>query len=135
MKIVSDTNMLISGIFWDGNESEIIKRCIVGELTNFVSPDTLIELERVLSYNKFGLTPDEIEDQMKNVLSYSSVVNPKIHVSVVERDTSDNIFLECALTAGADFIISGDVHLLEIQEYGGIKILNASTFLRSYCRE
>lgn len=135
MKIVSDTNVIISGIFWDGNESEIIKRCIVGELTNFVSLDTLIELERVLRYPKFDLTPEEIEDQMKNVLSFSSVVNPKIHVSVVERDPSDNIFLDCALTAGADFIVSGDEHLLEIREYEGIKILNAPTFLKTYCSE
>jgi len=133
MKIVSDTNIIISGIFWDGNESEIIKRCIVGELTNYVSPVTLIELERVLGYPKFGLTPEEIEDQMKNVLSFSSVVDPKIHVSVVERDPSDDIFLDCALAAGADFIISGDDHLLEMQEYEGIMILNASTFLKSYC--
>jgi len=135
MKIVSDTNIIISGIFWDGNESEIIKRCVVGELTNFVSPDTLIELERVLSYPKFDLTPKEIEDQMKNVLSFSSVVNPKIHVSVVEKDPSDNIFLDCALAAGADFIISGDEHLLEIREYEGIEILNALTFIKTYCSE
>jgi len=57
------------------------------------------------------LTPEETQDQMKNVLSYSSVVNPKIHVLVVEKDPSDNIFLDCALAAGADFIISSDRRL------------------------
>ena len=120
MIVVLDTNILISGIFWDGNESELMKRCKVKEVINYVSPDTLIELERVLGYPKFGLTPEEIVDQMKNVLSFSLVVNPKIHVSVVERDPSDNIFLDCALAAGADFIISGNDHRLEIQEYEGI---------------
>lgn len=133
MKVVLDTNILISGIFWDGNESELMKQCKVKEIINFASPETLNELERVLGYPKFGLTPGEIEDQMKNVLSFSSVVNPKIHVSIVEREPSDNIFLNCALAAGADFIISGNDHLLEIQEYNGIVILNASSFLKTYC--
>ena len=133
MIVVLDTNILISGIFWNGNESELMKRCKVKEFINYVSPDTLIELERVLAYPKFGLTPEEIEYQIKNVLSFSLVVKPEIHVSVVERDPSDNIFLDCALAAGADFIISGNDHLLEIQEYEGIEILNASSFLKTYC--
>ena len=132
-KVVLDTNVIISGIVWDGNESEIIKRCLLGELINFVSPDTLIELERVLGYPKFELTPKEIENQMKNILSFSSVVNPKFHVSVVDRDPSDNIFFDCALASDADFIISGNDHLLEIRKYKGIEILNASAFLRIYC--
>lgn len=130
MIIVLDTNIIISGIFWDGNEAIIIKKCKSGKLRNFVTPYTLMELERVLGYPKFQLEPKEIETQINNVLSFSSVVNPDFHVMIVEEDPTDNIFLDCALTADADYIISGDRHLLDIKDFEGINIVNASTFLK-----
>ena len=53
-----------------------------------------------------------------------------MRVNVIKRDLSDNKFLEAALEAKADFIITGDHHLLELREFRGVKILSPSDFLK-----
>ena len=58
------------------------------------------------------------------------VVEPQVRLEVVERNATDNKFLECALAGEADFIVSGDRHLLSLQEYEGIRILKISQFVR-----
>ena len=132
MKIVIDTNGLISGIFWEGNESKILKACKIGNLTNYISPDTIKEFERVLSYKKFKFTLAEIRSALETVLSFSIVVIPHIKLDVIKDDPLDDIFLECALTANVEYIISGDKHLLDLGEYKGIMIMNGARFLREY---
>jgi len=57
-----------------------------------------------------------------------------MRVNVIERDPSDNKFLEAALEAKADFIITGDHHLLELREFRGVKILSPSEFLKLWKR-
>ncbi|MCG2722043.1 MAG: putative toxin-antitoxin system toxin component, PIN family, partial [Thermodesulfovibrionales bacterium] len=52
-----------------------------------------------------------------------------LHIEAVPEDPEDNKFIECALTCKADYIVSGDRHLLNLKEYAGIKILKASEFL------
>jgi putative PIN family toxin of toxin-antitoxin system len=58
------------------------------------------------------------------------------HISIIEYDPDDNKFIECALKCRANFIISGDKHLLNFKEYKNIKILAATDFLKfiGYCR-
>ena len=77
MKIVADTNVLISGIFWEGNESKILKACKIGDITNYISPDSIKEFARVLSYDKFKFTTSEIKSALETVLAFSIVVIPQ----------------------------------------------------------
>ena len=84
---------------------------------------------RVLGYEKFGLSPQEIIPFLRNLRNHAIHVETKSEVHVVTADPTDNIFLECALDGGADFLISGDRHLLDIKVYKGIKIVRASEFL------
>lgn len=62
MRIVLDTNVLVSGIFWTGNEAKVIERCKKGKYTNIASPYTLGEFEKVISKERFALTREEIEN-------------------------------------------------------------------------
>ena len=73
MKLVLDTNVLISGIFWEGNESKILKACKTEDLTNYISPEILDELQKVLFYSKFKLTLEEIEIAIETVISLSNI--------------------------------------------------------------
>jgi putative PIN family toxin of toxin-antitoxin system len=132
MKIVLDTNVLISGIFWEGNESNILKACKIGDLTNYISPEILDELQKVLFYSKFKLTLEEIETAFETVISISNIVKPIIEIDVIKEDPADNIFIECALTAGAQYIISGDKHLLKSKKYEGITIINSRTLISKH---
>lgn len=129
MKIIPDTNVLISATFWDGNESEIIRRAEAGEIQIFISPDILDEFEDVLLWDKFELKIEEmnktVEEVIGKLMSIAIMVKPKKAVNVVRHDPDDNKILECAIEAEADYIISGDRHLLDLKEFKHIKIIRA----------
>lgn len=130
MRVVSDTNILISGTFWDGNESDLLKLFKIGELTNLISPYLIIEFENVLSRKKFGLARTEIDSLLAEILTMSIIVDPNIRVDAITADPDDNRVLECAIAGNAQYVISGDRHLLALGSYKGIIILNASEFLK-----
>ncbi|MCK4266018.1 MAG: putative toxin-antitoxin system toxin component, PIN family [Thermoplasmata archaeon] len=130
MRVVADTNVLISGIFWDGNESDVLKRFKTKEIMNLISPDIVEEFEGVLSRRKFELTEEEIDSAIGEVLSFSKVIRPKIELNVIKQDPSDNRILECAIYGKADYIISGDKHLLDLKEFKGISTVTAMELLK-----
>jgi hypothetical protein len=132
MKVVLDTNVLISGIYWEGNESKILEACKIQNLKNYISPETIKEFKKVLFYDKFKLTTSEIESAMETVLSFSTVITPKRKLNVIKIDPVDNIFLEVALSSQAECIISGDKHLLKLGSYKGIKIMNSKDFIKNH---
>ena len=130
MRVVADTNVLISGIFWDGNESDVLKRFKTEDIMNLISPDIVEEFEGVLSRRKFELTEEEIDSAIGEVLSFSKVIRPKIELNVIKQDPSDNRILECAIYGKADYIVSGDKHLLDLKEFKGISIVTAMELLK-----
>ena len=132
MRIVVDTNVLVSGIFWNGNESTILKACKTRDLINYISPDIINEFERVLHYEKFRLTTSEINSALETMLVFSTVVVPQIKLDVIRDDPADNIVLECGLTANAECIISGDNHLLRLGKYKKMKIMSAKRFIDAF---
>jgi putative PIN family toxin of toxin-antitoxin system len=125
--VVFDTNVLVSAVGWRGPEHEIYQRCRAGELRLVISPELLAELERVLRYPRLGFAEEEIEAFISDLLEHAMTVSPSQAVEVVEEDPDDDRVLECALAAGARWIVSGDRHLLGLREYEGIKIVNAAT--------
>ena len=99
----------------------------------FVSLDILQEIYRVLEYEKIlrilkrsRMQPSSI---MVTIVSLSSLVDVKARVQVIEEDPSDNRIIACAKEAGAQFVVSGDRHLLQLGGYENIRILTASSFL------
>ncbi len=112
MKIVSDTNVIVSAIFCEGNESEIIELIEEGKLKLITSVPILNELRKVLSYEKFGLDEEEINNLVEYILFLAETISPKQDLDIIKEDASDNKFLECAKEAEADYIVSGDQHLL-----------------------
>ena len=130
MKVVADTNIIISGLLWNGNESDILKLIKLGELTNFISPEIIMELENVLSRKKFQLTKNEINSAIGEILSMSKIILPKEKINALKDDPDDNRILECAMEGKADCIISGDRHLLDMEEYREIPIMPARDLLK-----
>jgi putative PIN family toxin of toxin-antitoxin system len=128
-KVVLDTNVTISALFWEGNPRKIYDLVRKGKLIMLLSDDMEKEFIRVLGYEKFGLSPQEVFPFLRNLRTHARHVKTKSKISAVVNDPTDNIFLECALDGGADFIISGDRHLFEIKVYKGIEIVRAGDFL------
>jgi putative PIN family toxin of toxin-antitoxin system len=131
IKVVLDTNVFISALFWKSAPYQIFKKILEGKILNFVSPQILKEIkERLLE--KFKLPPERVKEFLEIIVFNSQVVYPKRKLKIVKKDPTDNKILECALEAQASFIVSGDKHLLEIKEYKGIKIIPPKEFLSQF---
>jgi len=128
-KVVIDTNIFISGFGWDAKPAEILKLLKQRRIINYISIAILNELKRVVSYQKLKFS-DLLQNRiLEFVFFYSEIVEPTQHISPITKDPDDNKFLECAMAAGAEFIISGDPHLINVIEYNAVKIVSAATFL------
>jgi putative PIN family toxin of toxin-antitoxin system len=128
-RIVLDTNVTVSAFFWKGYPRVVYDLAREGKVTLLSSLKMEAEFIRVLAYSRFRLTPAEIVPIVNNLRKYVQFVEIKSKVDVVKEDLTDNIFLECALDGKADYIISGDHHLLNISSYEGIQIIRAKDFL------
>ena len=126
---VLDTNIFVSSVFWEkGNPHKIVEKAIEGEFDVFISEEIIEELEEILRRD-FNESDDFIKEQVRLIKEYAEVVEIKERVVIVKEDFKDNKIIECAISASADFIISGDNHLLRINEYRGIKIISPREFI------
>lgn len=130
MRVVLDTNTLVSALLFTGISSELVSLWQDGIITLLLSRDILDEYLRVLSYPKFKLSEEEIKKLLQEeILPYAEVVKPKRRLRVVQRDPSDNKFLECAIAGKTRVIISGDKDLLSLGRYRRIPIQTPAQFL------
>ncbi len=123
-RVVLDTNVLVSALFWEGNERDILKRCRGGEMRSVTSTFILGELERVLLH-KFGIPEEMVRAYVKEVILISDLVFPQGELKVIEQDPADDLILETAMLGNADVIVTGDDHLLRLGSYNGVKIRKA----------
>jgi uncharacterized protein len=129
-KAVVDTNILVSAfVFPDGLIREVIDMTFKKQVKLYTSGPLLEEYARVLN-RKFGWNDEVIAGHIKMIRRLFIAVNPGISISAVRNDPSDNKVLECAVTAGADAIISGDRHLLIMEKYKSIRIIRPSDLLK-----
>ncbi len=134
LKLVLDTNTLISAFFWDGNEYKLFKKIEERKAVIFITYEILEEVEKVLRRPKFlkvlNLTKQRIDQIIQKIISVSHVIiGSKLKINVC-RDPEDNKFLECAELAKADYIVSGDEDLLSMKQYKNIKIIKSSDILK-----
>jgi putative PIN family toxin of toxin-antitoxin system len=133
MRIVIDTNIWVSGLLWRGLPGRILLLAEAGQIELCTCPDLVDELQQVLSHEKFQSRLGElglsVNDLLLYVLDLALVFESEIRSPIVKADPDDDIFIYCALAAGADYIVSGDQHLLDIGEYKGISIITARELL------
>lgn len=134
LKIVIDTNVLISSFLWEGPEHRLIKLIEMGALDGYTSPIILEELREVLQEPKFSFELREAAEAVGYFVSILTVVDPKVRLNVIDEDPADNRVLECALESRVDYVVSGDRHLLQLEECQGIKIVRSSELLNVYRR-
>lgn len=131
MRVVLDTNVFISGIFWEGNaSSEIITLWRTGEITLVSSHAILEEFVQVLRSFKIRMDEGMIEEWQRMIIENSIIVEPLQKLEVVKSDSSDNKFFEAAAAGNAQYIVSQDRHLLQVREYEEIDVLTPSEFLQ-----
>lgn len=79
--------------------------------------------------SKMGLTTAEAARAVAEILSFSELIKIENKLKVIPADPDDNKIVECAYVAKADYIVSGDSHLLDLENYQGIPILRAATLI------
>lgn len=129
IRVVLDTNILISGLFWKGPSRKVVDLAIANKIKSITSPEILEEVEAVL-YEDFPQVPyDKIEEIVKDILSYSQLIIPQAITVKKLRDLKDAKIIACGLSAKADYIVTGDRDLLVLKKYKGIKISTPKAFL------
>jgi len=131
IRAVIDTNVFISSVLFEGASQQLIDCWKKAKFIFLMSKPILEEYIKVLSYPKFKLSQDEIKEIVEEeLLPFVEVVVIKSSISVIKEDPFDNIFLSTALEGKADFIVSGDRHLLDLKEYRGIRIIEINNFIK-----
>jgi len=133
-RVVFDTNIFVSGFFpKKGTIFKILKAWQEGKCVVISSPKIIEEIVRVLNYPKIQkikpISGEEIEELVAAILELAVVVPGKIRLAAIREDPEDNKFLEAAIEGQADYILSGDEHLLNLKEFGKVRILTAKEFL------
>ena len=135
MKLVLDTNVWLSGIFWEGEASKIIEKTEKKNIQILISENILSEIVNVLNkeskFQKYILNLKlSVEEILRTILSISDLIETKTKLDLIKADPKDNIILEVALDGKAEYIISYDNHLLNMIEFRGIKIISPGEFLK-----
>lgn len=127
-RAVFDTNVFVSAYCFGGAPARLMRAAIAGEIELVTSPQLLAELARVLA-DKIGFDEPHVADVVRQIARVAEIVRPEERLSVI-ADAPDNRVLECAVEAGAELIVSGDRHLLELAAYEDVRVLSVSAAMR-----
>jgi putative PIN family toxin of toxin-antitoxin system len=123
MKVVLDTNILVSATQWDYSVShKLLEKLIRNNVEIFSTAEILDEFAGILRRD-FLNSEQEANSMVEKVIQFLTLVTPNKKVEAIKEDSEDNKILECALESQAVYIISYDNHLLKLKEYQGIKII------------
>jgi len=129
MKIVMDTNVLLSSTIWAGSANRVLLMLISNGAKFYTSKAILDEYEEVVRRD-FPKLVDMLPHLMENIVSFSIFAESSVKLGVVKEDEDDNRIIECAMAANAEFILTYDRHLLKLKEYEGVKILKPESMRR-----
>lgn len=121
MKIVLDTNVLISATLWEGSAHKTLLLLLRRDAKLYTSQAILQEYSKIIGRD-FPQLADRLPKLIGNIVAFSTIAEPGVRLNAVPADPDDNRILECAAASEAEFILSYDKHLLNLKEYGSVKI-------------
>ena len=131
MKVVFDTNIFISAFVIPGSKAEAAySHALKKDFTLYSSVAVLTETAQKLR-EKFGWQQDKITSLLKAIAKVATVIKSEPHLHHL-ADEPDNRVLECAEAVGADFIVTGDKHLLFLKHFQNSNVVRLSDFLRKF---
>jgi putative PIN family toxin of toxin-antitoxin system len=131
LRVVLDTNVLVSAIISSGKPRELFRKGISKEFCIVTSDLLLRELAAVLRRPKFKTDEDEIRRIILALMQSAEVVEVVSKFKLVEEDPKDDMVVETAYDGKANLIVSGDSHLLALNSFRGIKIVGVKQMLTS----
>jgi len=129
MRVVFDTNVIISALTFDGTPRRLLNLARHGRFQLILSPFILKETSKVLT-KKFGWEEKEVVIAIQKLSEIADVIEPNAQINAIKSHEADNRILECGISGAADIIVTGDTkHILPIKNYQGIQILSPLEFL------
>jgi uncharacterized protein len=133
-RVVIDTNIYISAIFWNGKPREVIDLGRDGKITIFTSLDIENEIAGKLK-TTFKLAEEDVNQILLDFSTFTLPIRINKQLIVVQDDPDDSKFIECALECKTNYIVSADTPLLNLIECEGIRIVNAADFLKVFYKK
>lgn len=131
MKVVFDTNVVASASFWRGKPFDCLAAWARGEIAVYVSPQLLSEYFDTVEELSVRYPDKRRVEWIEALTAAADLVFPTNRARGETPDPFDEMVLECALAAEADYLVSGDKkHLLPLREFRGVKIITADAFLK-----
>ncbi|MDZ7699592.1 MAG: putative toxin-antitoxin system toxin component, PIN family [Deltaproteobacteria bacterium] len=134
MRVVLDTNVFISGIFFGGPPSDILKSWRQSKIQIIFTKEILEEYQRVGEELSAKYPSVNIEPIIELFTIFGDFVETTNITETICEDPDDNKFIECAVVSKSKLIVSGDNHLLNISGYKDIEVLKPREFLDTYLR-
>jgi putative PIN family toxin of toxin-antitoxin system len=132
LKVVMDTNVFVSGVFFSGPPYQILKAWQSGEFELVASQEILDEYLRVGEILAEERPAVDLKPIFNFVLEHATIYKPSVLKEPVCEDPDDDKFFACALASESKIIISGDKHLLKVSGYQGIEVLKPRDFVDKY---
>jgi putative PIN family toxin of toxin-antitoxin system len=135
VRIVIDTNVLISAIVWTGKPKQVLNHARRQKITFVTSYQLLDELRQILirQDKPFHLQDNEADRVVEALRGFAEVVESHSEITVC-HDEMDNRVIACAIDGKAEYIITGDLHLLGLGSYKSVKIMTVADFLSHFER-
>ena len=127
-RVVFDTNILFSAVGWLGNPHHCVQAARQGKCLSLTCEAILAELAEKLQLKR-GFDAGKAAEAINEIRAFSKVVAIPGTLKVVAADPDDDAVLECAVIGQAQYLVSGDRHLLALGNYQGVQIVKAANFL------
>lgn len=132
LRIVLDTNILISAVIAEGRPRDLLKMAIQRRYLLIKSKETVEEFAEVLQRPKFDMTKKEVTKAKNVLIKTGKTIKVTSKRTVIAEDPDDDILINTALDGNADYIVSGDPHLLGLSKYKNIEIITVDDMLKKF---
>ena len=131
-KIILDTNVFISGVFFSGPPYRILQGWRDTKIQLVISVEIFQEYQRVAEELSIQFPGIDISEILDLVLVKAEMAHAEALPESVSADSADDMFLACAIASSTKIIVSGDKHLLDISPYRGVTVLKPRQFVDKY---
>jgi putative PIN family toxin of toxin-antitoxin system len=130
VRVVVDTNILVSALIKRGKPRSLVLK-LLEEHTVILSRQMIAELADVLTRDKFAVKTSHVERFLAILVRKSKIVTPSSRFKVISEDPDDDVVLNTAYAGKAEYIVTGDRHLLALKEFKRTKIIKVTQMRES----
>ena len=130
VRVVVDTNVLVAALTHMGRSRRLVVRLLEAH-TVISSGRLLAELADVLARDKFGISSSQIDRYLSSLVNACNIVPDSERFKVVSEDPNDDVVLNVAYAGKADYIVTGDKHLLTLNKFKKTRIISPKQMLEA----